>query len=207
MANYPFPNENINLGTSGRFIRDLQEALNIAQTGVYDFLTMAKVVVHKFEHGLNHQDPNVDQLTWNSIFNRGEDQGGNDRGNNNRDDRGGAAATPGVATVGQINRAGNTDNNGGDDNGNPRATTTGVTNATDENIATNAQPETNPDKPREDQPTVTAADQARTEQPAGGFTAAPTDTVSNQPSPPEAAAGATSAETPNEPGGTTAGTI
>jgi hypothetical protein len=162
---------------------------------------MAKVVVHKFEHGLNHQDPNVDQDTWNSIFNRGGDQGGN-----NPQDTNGAAATPGVATIGQVNRGGDTNNNNGQDNGNPRATTTGVTNATDENIATNGQPDTNPDKPREDQPTVTAADQARTEQPAGGYTAAPTDEIANQPSPAEAAAGATSADTPSQPGGG-AGTV
>lgn len=194
MATYPFPNENIQLGTTGRFVRDLQEALNIAQTGVYDFLTMAKVVVHKFEAGLNHNDPSVDEKTWNSIFNRNDNQGG------------GENANPGVATVGSINRGGNPQPTTDTDNGNPRATTTGVTNATDENIATNAQPDTNPDKPREDQPTVTAADQARTNQPAGGFTAAPTDTVSNQPSPAETAAGATSAETPSNPGGG-AGTV
>ena len=55
MANIPFPNQKIDLGTQSNFISDLQNALNIAETGVYDFLTMCHVIVHKFRHGLNHQ--------------------------------------------------------------------------------------------------------------------------------------------------------
>src|SRR5436309_2651754 len=134
MAKIPFPNEKIDLGTQEPFIRDLQNALNIAETGVYDFLTMCHVIVHKFRHGLNHHDPTVDQETWTSVMDQvktpepapaPEPGGGNNA----------AAPTPGVATIGQINR----DPDPAAPDENYRATTTGTTNATDENIPPIAQ--------------------------------------------------------------------
>lgn len=71
----PFPQVILALGESNPFVRDVQRALNIVETGVFDFLTMCHVVVHKFNHGLNHADPTVDHNTWNSIVNNGVDAG------------------------------------------------------------------------------------------------------------------------------------
>jgi hypothetical protein len=226
MANIPFPNERIDLGVNEPFIRDLQNALNVAETGVYDFLTLCHVIVHKFRHGLDHNDPTVNANTWNSIMETAHGQspeaaaneaarGGNnpeaDRpeepaddtpraaeeraagGDTDRaaaDDRRDETPRDGVATTGQIDR------NGGnvDTAQNYRATTTGVTNATDENTPPAARPDTNPDAPRDDQPTVTAADQEREGGNAGGYTATPTDGSGNTPSPAEQAAGVQSTE-------------
>jgi len=212
MAIYPFPNERLDLGTESRFVRDLQNALNVAETGVYDFLTMCHVVVHKFRNGLNHHDPSVDQETWNSIFkvnNQDDNRGAAER----REATGGTDRAPaddnprdGVAAVGSVPRTDDAGATGGRDatpaparesdqnEGNPEATETGITSATDENIRTEAQPDTNPDAPREDQPTVTAEEQQAQGAPAGGFTAAPTADASNTPSDPERAAGAESAD-------------
>lgn len=223
MANIPFPNEEISLGKSAPWIRDLQNALNVAETGVFDFLTMAATVVHKFKHGLNHENPVVDSTTWNSIMQaahgqtpeqaaneraaaggtdnaepaaadnqeaaaRREATGGTDR--SPAPDRAAAAPETGVATVGQINRTGGDV----DQTQNYAATTTGTTSATDENIPPIANPATNPDAPRPDQPTVTAADQAREGGVAGGYTAAPTDTTANAPTAPAQAAGVESSQ-------------
>jgi hypothetical protein len=212
MAIYPFPNERLDLGTESRFVRDLQNALNVAETGVYDFLTMCHVVVHKFRNGLNHHDPSVDQETWNSIF-KNTNQDDNNQAADRRDATGGTDRSPatgsprdGVATVGSVPRTDDAGATGGADNnptpdgnrntdeGNPEATRTGVTSATDENIPAPAQPDTNPDKPREDVPTVTAEEQQAQGAPAGGFTAAPTADASNTPSDGERAAGAESAD-------------
>lgn len=186
MANYPFPNQKLELGSTGRFVTDLQRELNIAVTGVFDFLTMCKVALHKFEHGLNHNDPTVDETTWNSIFKGG--------GENNQ----AAAAAPaapgdrvGVATVGQVPRSADT-SPVADVPGNPRATTTGTTSATDENSVPNVET----DKPREDQPTVTAGEQAAAGGPAGGFAAAPV--ADQETNAPQAAAEDTAG--PTQPG-------
>src|SRR5689334_3799166 len=202
MANIPFPNERIDLGVSEPFIRDLQNALNVAETGVYDFLTMCHVIVHKFRHGLNHQDPTVGAETWNSIMEAAHGKSPEEAANEaaaaapaapaaaegvepnadtnaeaaaRRAATGGTERAPvtaapeiGVATVGQIgNTGGNVDTNE-----NYRATTTGTTNATDENIPPVANPATNPDAPRPDQPTVTAEEQQQGGGVAGGYTAA-----------------------------------
>jgi hypothetical protein len=218
MANYPFPNQRLELGSTGRFVADLQRELNVAVTGVFDFLTMCKVVLHKFENGLNHNEPTVDETTWNSVFrnNRGNDEGEQDPAR--RDDNG-----PRLATVGQVRRGDNTedrgeDNNRGDndrrpdvttpdlptaapagqdnegrDEGNTGATLNGVTNATDDNGPAVANPD-NGDAPREDQPTTTAEEQQNLGGPAGGYTATPTATAANTPSPAESDAGAESAQ-------------
>jgi hypothetical protein len=227
MANIPFPNERIDLGVSEPFIRDLQNALNVAETGVYDFLTMCHVIVHKFRHGLNHNDPTVGSETWNSIMQaahgvspeQAAEQAAaqtpaptpaeeeNPNAEDNRDAAARRAATggterapidetprAGVATVGQIDRTGDTAPD------TAAATTTGTTNATDENIPSIANPATNPDAPRPDQPTVTADEQQATGGNAGGYTAAPTDTSANTPSPAEQAAGVQSTEQEQEGG-------
>jgi hypothetical protein len=218
MARIPFPNEKIDLGTQAPWIRDFQNALGAAETGVYDFLTMCHVIVHKFKNGLNHQDPTVDQSTWNSVMDKahGVDQP-NARGDqapdpaatagaednraaaDRREATGGTERSPrdGIATVGQINR---TDDNAAPDQ-NYRATTTGATNATDENTPPISRPDTNPDAPREDQPTVTAGEQQAAGGVAGGYTAAPTDNAANAPSPAEQAAGVQSTEQENNGGG------
>jgi hypothetical protein len=203
MARYPFPNQKLELGSTGRFVTDLQRELDIAVTGVYDFLTMCKVALHKFENGLNHNEPTVNEETWNSIFKNNEVQEGDNNAENTRDD---APPAPGdregVATVGSVPRTADAADNqtaGDNEAGNPRATTTGVTDATDNNIARAAQPDTNPDAPRDDQPTVTADEQQATGGPAGGYTSAPTETASNEPSPAAADAGAESADD-NGPG-------
>lgn len=188
MAKIPFPNTRIELGTQAPWIRDFQNALGAAETGVYDFLTMCHVVVHKFQHGLNHQDPTVDQATWNSVMDQAH--GGADQGNAAAAADENRAPAAGVATVGQINR---TDDTAAADQ-NYRATTTGTTNATDENTPPAAQPDTNPDRPREDQPTVTAGEQQAAGGVAGGYTAAPTDHAANTPNPAEAAAGVQSTQ-------------
>lgn len=208
MAFYPFPNERLDLGSESRFVRDLQNALNVAETGVFDFLTMCHVVVHKFRHGLNHHDPAVDGETWNSIF-QITNEPDNTRAAERREATGGDEFSPavpfeGVATVGTLPRtdeAGATARTPDRDpaEGNPEATTTGTTTATDENIPAPAQPDTNPDKPREDMPTVTAEEQRAQGAPAGGYTAAPTEEASNTPSDPERAAGAESADTRTNP--------
>jgi hypothetical protein len=199
MANYPFPNQKLELGSTGRFVTDLQRELGIAVTGVFDFLTMCKVAVHKFESGLNHNDPTVGAETWNTIFNRGDNaQGGggdnagaNDRRDNNPANPAPAAAADreGVATRGEVQR--NRDTDEPTTNGNPRATTNGNTVATDENTPA-AAVET--DRPREDQPTVTASEQQAAGGPAGGYAAAPTEQTPNAPTPTAQAAGAESAE-------------
>jgi hypothetical protein len=209
MARYPFPNQKLELGSTGRFVTDLQRELDIAVTGVFDFLTMCKVVLHKFENGLNHNEPTVNEETWNSIFKNNEVQEGDNNAENTRDDATPdprATAAPGdregVATVGSVPRTADAADNqttGDDEAGNPRATTTGVTDATDNNIARAAQPDTNPDAPRQDQPTVTADEQQATGGPAGGYSSAPTETASNEPSPAAADAGAESADD-NGPG-------
>lgn len=174
--NYPFPHIRFDLGTASPFVKDLQRALGIVETGVFDFLTMCHVVVHKFNHGLNHNDPTVGEHTWTSIFST--DQGKQVAGEVAHG--GGAAAemnaaTPeGVATIGQMPRS------------EPAAeattpiaaaapTTTGTTNATNENIPIAAQPDTNPDEPREDQPTVTAQEQQAQGGAAGGAATHPTE--------------------------------
>lgn len=170
---YPFPNVQLDLGTASPFVKDVQRALGIVETGVYDFLTMCHVVVHKFEHGLNHNDPTVGPHTWDSIFST-------DRGKQIAGEvahGGGAAAelnqaTPeGVATIGQMPR---TETAAEPLRAAAAPTATGTTNATDENIPAAAQPDTNPDKPRTDQPTVTAAEQEAQGGPAGGTAAHPT---------------------------------
>jgi hypothetical protein len=209
MAFYPFPNERFDLGSENRFVRDLQNKLNVAETGIFDFLTMCHVVVHKFRNGLNHHDPTVDQETWNSIF-QIDDQPDNQRAADLRTATGGTERATvdqrdGVAAVGSVPRTDEAGATGGTDttpapapeenpDGNPEATTTGVTSATDENISAPANPDTNPDKPREDQPTVTAEEQQAQGAPAGGYTAAPTADSANTPSPAEQAAGAESAD-------------
>jgi hypothetical protein len=207
MAFYPFPNERFDLGSENRFVRDLQNALNIAETGIYDFLTMCHVVVHKFRNGLNHHDPSVDQETWNSIF-KIENQPDNSQAASLREATGGTERSPmdGIATTGSVPRSDDNGTAAGEaaapaaDEGNPEATTTGVTSATDENIPAPAQPDENPDKPREDMPTVTAEEQQAQGAPAGGYTAAPTDNAVNDPSPAEKTAGAESADqTPPTP--------
>ena len=208
MAFYPFPNERFELGSDNRFVRDIQRALNVAETGIFDFLTMCHVVVHKFQNGLNHHDPSVDQETWNSIFQRNEED---NRTAAERREATGGEQRDGVATVGSVPRTDEAGATGGTDttpapapeenpDGNPEATTTGTTTATDENIPAPAQPDTDPDKPREDMPTVTAEEQQAQGAPAGGFTAAPTEEAANDPSPAEKAAGAESADqTPPTP--------
>jgi len=215
MARYPFPNERFELGSENRYVRDLQNALNVAETGIFDFLTMCHVVVHKFRNGLNHHDPSVDQDTWNSIF-KIENQPDNRRAADLREATGGTGRAPavpldGVAVVGSVPRTDEAGATGGTDttpapapeanpDGNPEATRTGTTSATDENIPAPAQPDTDPDKPREDMPTVTAEEQQAQGAPAGGFTAAPTEEAANDPSPAEKAAGAESADqTPPTP--------
>jgi hypothetical protein len=215
MAFYPFPNERFDLGSENRFVTDIQRALNVAETGIFDFLTMCHVVVHKFQNGLNHNDPTVDQETWNSIF-KPEDQPTNEQAANLREATGGTDRAPadqreGVATVGSVPRTDEAGATGGTDTtpapapeanpeGNPEATTNGTTSATDENIPAPAQPDTNPDAPREDMPTVTAEEQQAQGAPAGGFTAAPTEDSANTPSPAEQAAGAQSTEQEEEGG-------
>jgi len=210
MAFYPFPNERFDLGSESRFVRDIQNALNVAETGVFDFLTMCHVVVHKFKHGLNHHDPAVDGETWNSIF-KIENEPDNTRAAERREATGGSEISPavpfdGIATVGSVPRTDEagatqrtTDTAPDQTEGNPEATTTGTTSATDENISAPANPDTNPDAPREDQPTVTAEEQQAQGAPAGGFTAAPTENASNDPSPAEKAAGAESADAGTNP--------
>src|SRR4051812_14907112 len=81
MANIPFPNERIDLGVNEPFIRDLQDALNVAETGVYDFLNLCHVIVHKFRHGLDHNDPTVNANTWNSIMETAHGQSPEDAAN------------------------------------------------------------------------------------------------------------------------------
>lgn len=188
MAIYPFPNQKLELGSTGRFVTDLQRELGVAVTGVFDFLTMCKVAIHKFENGLNHNDPTVDEQTWNSIFKPGQTPDPNETANE-REKR----DLPGVATVGQVQRRDDSAQPA-DVPGNPRATTTGVTTATNENSVPNA----GTDKPREDQPTVTAAEQQATGGPAGGYTGTPTEATPNAPTPGAQAAGAESAD--NNPG-------
>src|SRR6476620_885508 len=178
--NYPFPNIQFDLGTVSPFVKDVQRALGIVESGVYDFLTMCHVVVHKFHNGLNHNDPTVGSHTWDSIFStdRGQQVAGEVAHG------GGAAAelnqaTPeGVATVGQIPR---TENTAAPLTAAAAPTAIGTTNATDENIPVAAQPTTNPDKPRTDQPTVTAAEQQAQGGAAGGTETHPTDTKENAP--------------------------
>src|SRR4051812_39202123 len=68
MVKYAFPNIFIGLGSDNEYVKDLQRKLGILETGVFDFLTMAHVVVHKFRNGLNHDEPIVDQTTWDSIM-------------------------------------------------------------------------------------------------------------------------------------------
>jgi len=178
--NYPFPNIQFDLGTVSPFVKDVQRALGIVESGVYDFLTMCHVVVHKFHNGLNHNDPTVGAHTWASIFStdRGQQVAGEVAHG------GGAAAelnqaTPeGVAIVGQIPR---TENPAAPVPVTAAPTTTGTTIATDENIPVAAQPDTNPDKPRTDQPTVTAAEQQAQGGAAGGVETHPTDTKENVP--------------------------
>ena len=158
---------------------------------------MCHVIVHKFRHGLNHHDPTVDQETWNSIF--------------QRDPNAPAAAAPtpapaaainpaappaGIATTGQINR-----DQVPDPAATIAATTTGTTTATDTNIPPLAQPDTNPDAPRQDQPHITADQQQAQGGNAGGYTATPTDIGANVPSPAEQAAGIRSTEQQEEQGG------
>lgn len=195
MANIPFPNEKIDLGVQEPFIRDLQNALNVAETGVYDFLTMCHVIVHKFRHGLNFHDPTVGAETWNSIMEKAHGVSPDQAAN--RAAAGGGAndrEREGVATIGQINR----DTDTAPDTA--RATTTGTTNATDETLPPIAQPDTNPDRPRPDQPTVTAAEQQAAGGNAGGYTAAPTDHAANAPSPAEQNAGVQSTQQEREGG-------
>lgn len=67
----PFPQVELALGQANDFVRHIQKGLNIVENGVFDFLTMCNVVVHKFQHGLDHNDPTVDKATWNSIVNGG----------------------------------------------------------------------------------------------------------------------------------------
>jgi hypothetical protein len=201
---YPFPNVHLSLGSNNRFVADLQRALGLAETGLFDFLTLAHVVVHKFRNGLNHDEPIVDHATWDSIFNRNQNNNEQNRNNDTGGDRPegpGANATPSPATTGQINR---TQENEGP--GRAAATTTGNTNATDENIPAPAQPDTNPDRPREDMPTVTAEEQQATGGPAGGNAAVPTENDTNTPAPPSLNAGAETEGTNNggdEPGNAT----
>jgi hypothetical protein len=188
MANYTFPNVDLSLGANNHFVRDIQRALNIAETGVYDFLTMAAVVVHKFKNGLNHNDPTVGPNTWDSIFGTNstpEDATRNERTDNgNGTDNRNADGTPGnpdrqpaipetrAVTTGQVNRD---DIRTAEDNvttqpagTNPAApgrgpTATGTTDATDRN-----QPNTGDDAPRDDQPTTTAEEQQQQGGPVGG---------------------------------------
>jgi len=215
MARYPFPNQKLELGSTGRFVADLQRELNVAVTGVFDFLTMCKVVLHKFENGLNHQEPTVNEETWNSIFKNNEVQEGDQAAENTREVDDTPRAT--LATFGQIPRE-QADDNRGDDNenrpdvttpdlptaapapagednndGNTEATLNGTTSATDENGPAAANP-ANGDAPREDQPTTTAEEQQNQGGPAGGYTATPTETAANSPSPAESDAGAESAQ-------------
>jgi len=68
MVKYSFPNIFLGLGTDNQYVKDLQRELGVIETGVFDFLTMAHVVVHKFRNGLNHEEPVVDQATWDSIM-------------------------------------------------------------------------------------------------------------------------------------------
>src|SRR4051812_18331485 len=120
MARFPFPNERLNLGSDSRFVRDLQRSLRIAETGVFDFLTMCRVVVHKFENGLNHNDPTVDEETWNDIFNKdNNNNGGEQTEPGNRPAA--AGDREGVATVGQLPRTG-TNETANPEDGNTRAT-------------------------------------------------------------------------------------
>ena len=173
MANYTFPNVDLSLGANNHFVRDIQRALNIAETGVYDFLTMAAVVVHKFKNGLNHNDPTVGPNTWDSIFGTNstpEDATRNER--NDNPDRQPAIPETRAVTTGQVNRD---DIRTAEDNvttqpagTNPAApgagpTATGTTDATPAN-----QPDTGNDAPRDDQPTTTAEEQQQQGGPAGG---------------------------------------
>jgi hypothetical protein len=181
MVKYSFPNLFIGLGSDNEYVKDLQRKLGILETGVFDFLTMAHVVVHKFRNGLNHEEPIVDRETWDSIM--GVDSSQADvntpdiepRRTPNVDtvnehdtnfDRGGVSApnTGAIADRSADVPAQNTVATAqGDDNA--PTTVTGVTTATPENTPEVARPDTNPDSPRTDQPTITAQDQANQNQP------------------------------------------
>jgi hypothetical protein len=200
MVKYSFPNIFLGLGSDNEYVRDLQRELGVIETGIFDFLTMAHVVVHKFKNGLNHEEPIVDQTTWDSIM--GVDS--NELNTNTPDIEKNTAVNPedvaptDEVTARRMATGGNAvaDENNFDPNtggistpagsladrsadvpsqstvatpqgeDNAPTTVTGVTTATPENTPPEASPETNPDSPRTDQPTVTAEDQERTGSPA-----------------------------------------
>ena len=197
MAFYPFPNQKLELGSAGRFVSDLQRELGIAVTGVFDFLTMCKVALHKFENGLNHSDPSVDHETWNSIFNKNNP-------NHEAQTPENIGGNAGIATVGQVPRTEEAQRQ----QNNPftvtpptptaAAPTPQATPDPGASLAAAAKAAApNEDQPRQDMPSITATEQKATGGPAGGFSAAPTDTVNNEPTPGATAAGVTSADEPH----------
>lgn len=185
MVKYSFPNIFIGLGSDNEYVKDLQRKLGIIETGVFDFLTMAHVVVHKFRNNLNHEEPIVDRETWDSIMgtdsssadvnmsdieptpdSNADEQGRTGNQHETDTDRGGVSSpnTGAIADRSADVPAQNTVATAQGDNNAP-TTITGVTTATPENTPEEARPDTNPDKPREDQPTITAEDQERQTQP------------------------------------------
>jgi len=209
---YAFPNVFMGLGTDNEFVRDLQRGLGLDPSGVFDFLTMCYVVVHKHKQGLNYEEPVVDRLTWDSVF--GVDSSQNDVNapevnqddfvsQPNATDEGiGAAATEPRAPITDANTTTAAEQNeqqndvtGADTAGdtvatypaNPENTTAPNTTATDENAPATADPE-------EPTPVTDANTTTAEEQQASGAPTPNTDgTPETDPTPSEPAA-----ETPTE---------
>jgi hypothetical protein len=209
---YAFPNVFIGMGTDNEFVRDLQRGLGLDPSGVFDFLTMCYVVVHKHKQGLNYEEPIVDRNTWDSIF--GVDSSTNDINApevnqddfvsqpNAGDEGTGAAATDPRTPITDANTTTaeeqNADNVTGADTADTTVTSTPApdvtptptapnTTATDENAPATADPDTA--TPRTDANTTTAEEQ----QASGAPTPNTDGTPTTDPTPSEPAA-----ETPTE---------